>query len=389
MNDYEKTENKPVVAHSMDCWLPLTMTWVSNQVKYMDAFSSIVLADRIDNFDQFPWYPVYFVQGAIGKLSLRFIRKLMGRAYSSIHADALNKYLPILLHSHFADRGWNDIPLVKRFGLKHVVTFYGYDVNMLPQHPVWKKRYRELFAEADLFLCEGPHMAKCVVNLGCPEEKVSVQRLGVALDNIPFEPRKIDATKNVRILIAGTFREKKGIPYSLEAVGLLRKQYPNVSVTLIGDVTGQEREEKEKQKIIEVIRKYDLQSCTKMMGFQPHKVLLKEAYNHHIFLSPSITSSDGDTEGGAPVTIIEMAASGLPIVSTSHCDIPYVLGKLNNNYLVNERDCVALKDVLLELISDNNNLCAELGYDNRKHIEANYNIEYCSKSLSNIYYSII
>ncbi len=43
---------------------------------------------------------------------------------------------------------------------------------------------------------------------------------------------------------------------------------------------------------------------------------------HHLFLSPSVTAPDGDSEGGAPVSIIEAAATGMPVVSTTHCDIP-------------------------------------------------------------------
>jgi len=39
-------------------------------------------------------------------------------------------------------------------------------------------------------------------------------------------------------------------------------------------------------------------------------------------MSPSVTAEDGDTEGGLPVTLIEMAASGMPVVTTDHCDIP-------------------------------------------------------------------
>ncbi len=61
------------------------------------------------------------------------------------------------------------------------------------------------------------------------------------------------------------------------------------------------------------------------MGYQPHSTLFAEAYRHHIFLSPSVTASTGDTEGGAPVSLIEMAATGMLIVSTTHCDIPEVI----------------------------------------------------------------
>jgi len=107
---------------------------------------------------------------------------------------------------------------------------------------------------------------------------------------------------------------------------LLRlKKYKNLQLTIIGDATNSQRTKKEKEKILRLISKYNLNNCIKMLGYQPHSIFIKELYKHHIFLSPSIHASDGDTEGGAPVSIIEASASGMPILSTIHCDIPEVV----------------------------------------------------------------
>ena len=63
----------------------------------------------------------------------------------------------------------------------------------------------------------------------------------------------------------------------------------------------------------------------RLLGYVSRETLREEAYEHDVFLAPSVTASNGDTEGGAPVAIIEMSASGMPIVSTNHCDIPSVV----------------------------------------------------------------
>jgi colanic acid/amylovoran biosynthesis glycosyltransferase len=229
------------------------------------------------------------------------------------------------MHSHFCDRGWGDVPLARRHRLAHVVTFYGYDVNMLVrQNPAWRKRYAEMFRHIDLVLCEGPFMRQKIVELGCPDDRARVQRLGVEVDKIRFAPRRLDGDE-IKILTGGAFREKKGIPYALEAVGRLVERGEKLRVTLFGDAGPQPREQEEKRRILEVIRRYRLDNIVTLRGFQPYSVLLEEAYSHHIFLSPSVTSSDGDTEGGAPVALIDMAATGMPIVSSLHCDIPQVV----------------------------------------------------------------
>ncbi len=289
------------------------------------------------------------------------------------------------MHSHFADQGWYNLPLVKKYGMKHVVTFYGYDVNMLPtQQPIWRKRYSELFDRTDLFLCEGAHMAKCLVNLGCPREKIKVQRLGVELDIIPYVPRQIQDGDSINILIAGAFREKKGITYALEAIGVLKRSYPNLRITIIGDSGKRSEEEREKKKILDVIERYNLTPITRMLGFQPHHILMAEAYRHHIFLSPSVTASNGDTEGGVPVTIIEMAASGMPVVSTTHCDIPEVIHHDSTGLLAPERDVEALVHHLAWLI-DHPQEWLPMVVAGRKHVEEEYNARVQGERLMEIY----
>ncbi|MCS4101407.1 glycosyltransferase involved in cell wall biosynthesis [Salinibacter ruber] len=64
---------------------------------------------------------------------------------------------------------------------------------------------------------------------------------------------------------------------------------------------------------------------------------MKQAYlEHHVLLTPSVEASDGNNEGGAPVTLIEAAATGMPIVSSWHCDIPDVLHHKKTGLLAEE-----------------------------------------------------
>jgi colanic acid/amylovoran biosynthesis glycosyltransferase len=177
--------------------------------------------------------------------------------------------------------------------------------------------------------------------MGCPEQKVRVQHLGVEVRRIPFEPRQWRPGEPLRVLIAASFREKKGIPYALDALGRIAKAVP-LKVTIIGDAASDAESLSEKEKILATIKRNQLGSSVRMLGFQSHKVLIDQALLHHVFLSPSVTAADGDTEGGAPVTIIEMAASGMAIVSTVHCDIPNVIISGETGWLARERDVEGL-----------------------------------------------
>jgi colanic acid/amylovoran biosynthesis glycosyltransferase len=381
--------SKPVVAHSVSSWLPLTMTWAYNQVKYMSKYQSIVLTTFMQNTEHFPWEPIYSFGNRTEKFLFRCKKKLRLASYPPFFDKAVTLYKPKIFHSHFGEQGWYDLPLARKHAMKHVVSFYGYDVNMLPvQQPVWNERYKRLFDRADLFLCEGPHMAACLNGLGCPPEKVRVQRLGIEVERIPFTPRRVGKDGVVRILIAGTFREKKGIPDALEAIGILRERYPAVEVTVVGDATGQVREITEKQRILDTIKRLGLEQVTTLLGFQPSQKLMEEAYRHHIFLSPSLTADDGDTEGGAPVTIIEMAASGMPVFSTRHCDIPFVLGEKNRALLVPERHSEALATKMLAMLQSTHGHWDEIAKDNRSFIERELDVFNCVTRLEALYASL-
>lgn len=376
------------VAHSVFAWLPLTEIWLYHQIKNMDHVRSIILARESTNLDRFPWPQIYAVSE-----QQRFLMRVSGRLgfrWSPVkYNKALQQNQAKILHSHFGNLGWYDVPFAAKHNLKHIVTFYGLDVNMLPmQRPVWRARYQEMFARSDLFLCEGPYMAQSLVSLGCPEDKVRVQRLGVEVDEIPYVPRKIIAGESLKILIAGTFREKKGIPYALEAVGKLYQSGVDVQVTIIGDSGGHKREEHEKEKILDVIARCEMEAVVRRLGYQPYARLLKEAYAHHIFLSPSVNASNGDTEGGAPVTLIDLMASGMPIVSTTHCDIPEIVQHGRTGLLAGERNVDELVTHLHWLI-DHPEEWEGLARQGRAHVEINFNARKQAQLLENIYEEIL
>ena len=346
------THERLIVAHSLEVWLPLTMIWAYNQLKYAEGTEALVLASTTRNLEHFPWQPLY-ESGRLDSWVVRAGRRAGVRVVPASFRRAFREHRPAVLHSHFGYRGWADLPLARRYRPAHVVTFYGHDVTMYPRTwPVWRRRYHELFAAADMVLCEGPFMARSIVALGCPEGKVRVQHLGVELDRLPCRPRSLAPGEPVRVLIAGAFRPKKGIPSALEAVAATRAGGLDLRVTVIGGSNGSVGEEDERRRIEGVVRSRRLTDAVTFAGMVPYESLIAAFESHHIFLSPSITAPDGDSEGGAPVTIIEAAASGMPVVSTTHCDIPQVVEDGRTGLLAPEGDQEALADCLARLAGD-------------------------------------
>jgi colanic acid/amylovoran biosynthesis glycosyltransferase len=342
-----------VVVHSHPTWLPITQIWLYNQVTHLPPYiESHVVCEQVENLDSFgvPNLHALSLAPRWPAARDRLFRRLRLRRHLGFLIEVGRKINADIVHSHFGNVGWIDMGAVRRLGTRHVVTFYGLDTNLLPRsYPRWRGRYAQLFSRVDRVLCEGPHMAETVGALGCPEDKIRVHHLGVAVERIPFVPRSWDGVEPLRVLIAASFREKKGVPYALGALAALRREVP-IEVTIIGDASSDPRDQEEKVLIQQVIDRNGMRPIVRMLGYQPHSVLLEEAYRHHVFLSPSVMAANGDTEGGAPMAIAEMAASGMPIVSTSHCDIPNVVQHEVTGLLAPERDEGALARLLRQLL---------------------------------------
>lgn len=385
-----KKKSSPTILHSTPVWLPQTMTWLYNQARFLPPeITSHIICEQTTNMSQFnlPHIHCSKTDTPVRWLWDYALNGLGVRPYFSHQKQVAQQLNAHILHSHFGDRGWADIEVVQSAGLKHIVTFYGFDVNRLPLlHPKWKTRYTQLFDHVTRVLCEGTHMAECIQKLGCPQEKIQVQHLGIDLEGIPFKPRIWSPGEPLRFLIAASFREKKGIPYALEALGRLKNDFP-LEITLIGDATREDRSIKEKGKILNIIDQYQLHPNIRMLGFQPMDVLYKEAYQHHIFLSPSVTAEDGDTEGGAPVTILEMLASGMPVISTRHCDIPSIIQHGESGLLAEERNAEELVQHI-QWLTQNRSAWKSLVETGRLHLEKEYSAKAQGIRLAQIYQEI-
>lgn len=383
---------KAIIHYIPSGYLPITETWIYGQIKNLRRYHPIVYTLKTQNLNIYPTEEIRSLglEKGLGALTT-FFNKGCNKLFNfyPYFAFALIKDKAKLVHAHFGPAGYGFLKLKNIFKLPLITSFYGYDLSVLShQNNEWRARYEKLFRQGDCFLVEGPHMKMCLMELGCPEEKITVQHLGIDLDRTKFVPRKLEENGQIRILIAAAFREKKGIPYAVEAFAKVREKCDNLRLTIIGDSRGNPQEEKEKEKILAAINKYHLDSCVKMMGYQPYTAFLRELGNHHIFLSPSVHASNGDIEGGVPVSIIEASASGMPILSTTHCDIPEVVVDGESGYLVPERNVDALTEKLEFLIS-NSDLWEYIGQKGRQHIEKNYNITGTVQRLEEIYDTVI
>lgn len=370
---------KPVVAHLRRQYLPLTEPWLYNQIVNLKRYEPLVMAQSTMNLDKFPTQNICSIpeRNIILKIFDKINIRSTGLYPTRYFENIIRENNVQLLHAHFGTEGYNYLKLKKKLNLPMITTFYGFDVSKTPKIPYWKKRYDRLFQEGNLFLTEGNNMKKELIKLGCPENKIIVQHLGVDLNIFNFTPRTFPKDGNITILIAGSFREKKGIPYAIQAFSKVKIDHPDIQLRILGD--GPMRNQ-----IESLISKLGISSSVTLLGYQPHNIFLNEAASAHIFMLPSITAQNGDTEGGAPVSILEAQATGLPVISSYHADIPEVVVDGKSALLAPEKDVETLAKHL-EYLVEHPELWVSMGRIGREHVEQEYDLKVQVEKLENIY----
>jgi colanic acid/amylovoran biosynthesis glycosyltransferase len=387
-----KADNKQTIAHLIRNYLFTTGSWIYGQISHLASFQPIVLTSKTMNLDIFPFEPIYPYQeitnldGKLGALLRRSFEFATNRKVD-FFAGVCREQKAALLHAHFGPEGYHTLPLKRELEIPLITTFYGADISRLPRIWKWRKRYHRLFDRGNLFLAEGSHMAQRIVDQGCSPEKVRLNRLGVDLESIKFVPRQIGEEDEIKVLMASSFKEKKGIPYGIRAFIEAEKSNPYLRLTIIGGATS----DSDRHLLLEcqeLVSKAKLGEKVRFLGYLQYPEYIKEQRKSHIFLAPSITAANGDTEGGAPVSIIEASAAGMPIISTLHCDIPEVVINGESGLLVPERDVPSLAEAILDLTKAPA-LWRKMGAVGRKHMEESYNVVKQGESLERIYSQLL
>lgn len=375
--------SKPFIVYSIDNYLDVTANWLYQQMSAIKKFTPVVVSRTKSNEAIFPHEHIHSLQD-LSFLNI-FLNKLERRIFFNnslrFHRSTIKKYSPVLMHSHFGPRVYCDLEVSKKLNIPLIGSFYGMDATMIPSQDFsWRRKYLEVFSQVDLLVVEANNMSKLLIDLGCPRDKIIINRLGVDLKSVFFRPRQ--KTSLLKFLIASSFREKKGIPDALEAIGRIKNKLPSFSITIIGESSGSIDSEVELNKIISTISKYGLNDKVSFIGYLSRLELISQAYKHDIYISTSKTAKNGDSEGGTNITLLEMGATGMPIVTTNHCDLPTTLGERNQRWVSQEGSIDSIISSIEGIIEDD---WVELGSSNRNHVENNFNVEICVEKLEKIY----
>lgn len=371
---------RPVVAQVHRGFFYRTETFIYNVVTRLHRYHPIFISKEYLNLDAFPipttdCFSLARTSWTWDWLRQGFGHRLLGREL--LAEEFIRAHDTRLLHAHFGRDGIWALSMKRALGLPMVVTFYGHDLSKAGTLESSREDYPRLFGEANLFLVEGPHMKEVLTSIGCPGEKIVIQRIAIPLDKLLFRTRLPKGRgDSVVFVFSGRFVEKKGLLQALQAFRTLKTHRAH-EFRIIGD--GPLR-----SAIEDFIRVNNIGARVRMLGFLDYPSYLEQMSEADIFLHPSMTAADGDSEGGAPTTILEAQALGLPVVSTRHADIPYVVVPGESALLSAEGDVAELAANMQRLVEDQESW-ASMGIVGRRHVETHHDIAIETQRLEKLY----
>jgi glycosyltransferase involved in cell wall biosynthesis len=296
--------------------LPISQTFIRDQTSALRRWQPILVGFReIQGGLSTPGIAREIVRPESRRI-LETLRFWFSRPYPPL-VERLRALQVDLVHVHFGTDATEIWPSVKAAGLPMLVTLHGYDINTHPRwwqaghggfrRRVYPRRLLKMARDpAVRFVAVSKALRRRAVEYGIPEAKISVGYVGV--DTQRFEPGGLPLPqRRKRILFVGRLVEKKAPLLMVRAFAALRRDLPDVELTMVGDGP-----------LLNATKRLaeELSVPVQFLGagsWQDVRTQLQEA---RVLCLPSVTAPNGDAEGFGLV-ILEAQACGVPVVTSA------------------------------------------------------------------------
>lgn len=342
---------QPVIAVFCPTFLRPEMLHVYRQITCLERTQPIVFAFKRECAGRFP----YDRCRILPRSAFRWWRRIWQKQVLRIPQTAfpgevatfrrqLRDHGCRLLHVYFGNNAIFWEPLIRRLEIPVAISFHGADTRVDMRSPVALGRLRRVFDRVRLVLARSESLMEALVELGCPPEKLRLQRAGIPLEFYPFQMRAVPPDGRWHLLQACRLIEKKGLETTLRAFARFRERWPRAFLSVAGD--GELR-----PALVELAGRLGITESVRFTGFLAPDELRRLYYDAHLFLHPSETARDGNQEG-VPNSLLEAMATGLAAVATRHGGIPEAIEHRVNGILTDERSPEQVAQGLFELTRD-------------------------------------
>jgi colanic acid/amylovoran biosynthesis glycosyltransferase len=340
--------SKLIVASYCSTFLKSEMLHVYRQIAALRRVDTFVMAKAVENANRFPFADIERIprphRNYLRHGWLKFIEgrpPLIYRGEYQQLVSILDRRGADMMHIYFGHTGVHLLPFIREWNKPCVVSFHGADVALNPQVANYQGKLRVLFDSVAAVLARSQSIAARLLELGCPPQKIRINRTGIPLDEFPFTERELPRDGSWRVLQACRLIDKKGVATAIRAFSIFAREFPRAEFCIAGKGGLQPQLEA-------LVRRKGLADRIHFVGFlrQPD---LRALYKHcHFFLHPSETPPDQNQEG-VPNSMLEAMATGLPVIATRHGGIPEAVTENVNGFLSDERDAKELARFMANL----------------------------------------
>ncbi len=348
-----------VIASYCSSFLKPEMLHIYRQVKALRGVDTFVVTKEVQNAERFPFPDVEVIPKRRTNLLvhgwLKFVERRPPIVYRGEYQtldSLLERHGADLMHIYFGHTGVHLLPFIRQWDKPCVVSFHGADVAHKQDIKDYPAKLRRLFGAVPLVLARSQSLAERLIHLGCPPEKLRINRTGIPLNAFPFIDRQPPSDGKWRVVQACRLIPKKGVATSLRAFAIFKKDNPEAEFFIAGKGPLQPELEM-------LAAGLGIFKDVHFVGFLSQPKLRELYASSHLFLHPSETSPNQDQEG-VPNSILEGMATGLPVAGTRHGGIPEAVDHGRTGLLVPEEDHVALANAMQE-ITHSPGLLAEMG----------------------------
>lgn len=298
------------------------------------------------------------------------LRRLLPPAFEALYRVSLARFLKShrieVVFAEYGPTGANIMAGCRAAGVPLVVIFHGFDASDHQTLRQYYTKYQAMFGYASCIIAVSEAMRTKLLSLGAPADKTHWNPYGV--DTRKFYPaEKVpDPGTPVHFIFIGRLTPKKAPQLLLQAFHRMQQSHPGSRLSIIGS-----GELGPACRILATqLNLNDTVSFSEAVTPDEVPALLRKA---DVYVQHSVVPESGDSEG-TPNSILEAAASALPVVSTRHGGIPEVVVHGESGFLVPEHDTTAMADYMGQLAADPA-LRQAFGRRGRKLIEEKFSLE--------------